>query len=82
MNKRIKELAEKAKEYADGYDDRHTPIWWSKYEEKFAELIIQDCLKIVEQRTKGPYDVAMTNATRNAWNIWIKIKEHFGVKDE
>lgn len=28
MNKLIKQLADRAAQYADGYDDRHEPIWW------------------------------------------------------
>lgn len=29
--------------YADSYDDIGTRIWFQKYNEKFAELIIQEC---------------------------------------
>lgn len=27
MNKLIKQLSDRAAQYADGYDDRHEPIW-------------------------------------------------------
>ena len=48
MNKLIKQLADRAAQYADGYDDRHEPIWWQFYDERFAELIIRECAKIAD----------------------------------
>ena len=42
MNKLIKQLADRAAQYADGYDDRHEPIWWQFYNERFAELILTE----------------------------------------
>jgi hypothetical protein len=78
MNKRIQELIEISGLYID-YDNRAVTV---KELEFFAGLIIKDCLDIVEKRTKGPYEITMTAETRNAWNTWIEIKEHFGVKDE
>lgn len=74
MNERIKELAKEAGLLAHNSENTPTKL------DVFAQLVIRDCLKIVEHRTKGPYDIAMTQETRNAWNIWIEIKEHFGVK--
>lgn len=44
MNKLIKQLADRATEYAYGYDDRHEPIWWQFYNERFAELIVRECV--------------------------------------
>lgn len=78
MNKRVQELIEISGLCID-YDDRAVTI---KELEFFAELVIRDCLDIVEKRTYGPYDIAMTAKTRNAWNTWIDIKEHFGVKND
>lgn len=75
MNERIEQLM------LEAGSTGNKQVWFTRKEvEKFAELIIKDCLKIVEQRTNGPYDIAMTKETRNAWNTWIEIKEHFGVK--
>ena len=44
MNKLIKQFADQADEYADGYADGYNPIWWQLYNEKFAELIIRECV--------------------------------------
>lgn len=44
MNKLIKQFADQADEYADGYADEYDPIWWQLYNEKFAELIIRECV--------------------------------------
>lgn len=76
MNKRTKELARQAGLLVHNPNNVPTKL------DIFAQLVIKDCLKLVEHRTKGPYDIAMTKETRNAWNIWIDIKEHFGVKDD
>ena len=45
MNERIKELAEQAGNHADTYDDANGPFWFQMYNEKFAELIVQECAK-------------------------------------
>lgn len=46
MNQRIKLLAEQAKEHANSYDDAGTPIWFQFYNEKFAQLIVQECAEL------------------------------------
>ena len=43
MNERIIELADKAGNHADTYDDANGPIWFQMYNEKFAELIVKEC---------------------------------------
>lgn len=53
MNKRIKELAEQAGQHADTYDDTSTPIWFQMYNEKFAELIVRECIEIVEAQKES-----------------------------
>ncbi len=47
--------------------------------EKFAQLIVQECMEIAVKGV-GEYELPMTPETRRSWNIWINIKEHFGVK--
>ena len=74
MNKRIEELAREAGLLV------HNPTGMPTKLEVFANLIVKDCLDVVEKRTRGPYEITMTPETRNAWNTWIEIKEHFGVK--
>ena len=46
MNQRIKELADEAEYYADA-NFKGEPFWSEAYESKFAELMVQDCIRIL-----------------------------------
>jgi hypothetical protein len=51
MNERIRQLAEQAEKYAD--DNFKGEIFWTEaYESKFAELIVRDCMDVVDGYTK------------------------------
>ena len=74
MNERIKELAEQATSYnnSDG---------WLFDKQKFAELIVQECISINRQRLFSDYEgdshrVAHNNALLCATSDMF---EHFGV---
>lgn len=72
MNEKIKALAEQAEEYAsaDG-TGMQCQKWRDKFQEKFAELIIQESINAVEVengRRIGEIDIS------------ILITEHFGIK--
>jgi hypothetical protein len=82
MNTRIKEIIRKAGGL--DYDDDNnelTPILMGKGLNKFAELIIKECVAICEKdlcnRKDDPpanyFDGGLRHCTRN-------IKEHFGVE--
>ena len=74
MNERIKELAEQAG--AIGYDDdgnELTPVLVGKDLEKFAELIVREC---IEQVWYTREDGINGNASEV---IKDRIKQHFGV---
>jgi hypothetical protein len=77
MNERIKRLAEQAGNHADTYDDANGPIWFQMYNEKFAELIIQECAKSLWTEECHNSDLALEEFERNS----AKIKEHFGVEE-
>jgi hypothetical protein len=64
MNERIRELAEQA-----GLEYNFDPMLWLKYE-KFAELIVRECAKIIEAQ-----DVDPSFKLRMSW----AVKERFGV---
>lgn len=75
MNERIEKLIEQASHQSpDGYP---VTIPYSKdFAEKFAELIVQECLNIVDP----------VEDSGDEWCITLKetaqeIKEHFGVKE-
>lgn len=64
MNEWIKELAQQS-----GWDTHHAQF--DTRIEKFAELIVQECAKLVEDNMDP----------QNAWITPAYIKEHFGVKE-
>ena len=77
MNKRIRELAEQASEKWVGgeFFDR----------EKFAELIVRECIKTIEYRAPGQMGEVGKGWT-NGYDDGLKtgawlLKEHFGVKE-
>ena len=76
MNKRIKELAEQCRtEYRNGFGGYIEQI----DEEKFAELIVQECILIIQ---KG---ISLDGNTTEKFLRTMKhlkdIKEHFGIEE-
>ena len=60
MNLRIRELAEQAREYANSkepYEKIKNKAWIDVYDEKFAELIVQECGRVLEDNELGGYRV-------------------------
>ena len=62
MNERIRQLAEQATS-SDG---------WLFDKDKFAELIVRECIGIVKQRWINPDEDVIAE----------EIKQHFGVEEE
>ena len=79
MNERIRELELQADEWAVA-NYTWTPTgnnWGEVYMEKFALLIVQECIAQVDKsnyNSGDEWDKAMTCAANN-------IKEHFGVEE-
>lgn len=71
MNKRINELAQKAEDYAD---DTDLP-WLATYTEKFAELLIRECMEQVWYSREDGINGNVSGVIKD------RIKEHFGVKE-
>ena len=73
MNQRIRELAEQARQYANSMypSGLDIPKWGPAYHEKFAELVVKECVQICEQGT------ATQTTSSGAASM---IKQHFGVK--
>ena len=76
MNERIQELLEQAEQYAldkanEGNDEDYEYSFDDDFQEKFAELIVQECVEINKQ------ELAF-NAFERLMN---KYKEHFGVEE-
>ena len=70
MNERVRQLAETALEYAQKNQSADIPQhWFGLYNEKFAELIVRECVGIADE-----YDgVGSTIVSR--------IEKHFGVEE-
>jgi hypothetical protein len=74
MNPRIKELKEQAMEWVPNMADPDTKIRLLNAE-KFAELIVEECLYIVEGEDDGSAD------TKSVRLAMIRMKQHFGVEE-
>jgi hypothetical protein len=84
MNERIKELKKQAWDYAMAVHDGHIvppldkEVWPidKVLDEKFAELIVRECLKFVEpDQTSGDEWCVTLDETAQS------IKQHFGVEE-
>lgn len=72
MNERIKELALQAtQEFSPAFER-------DKWQEKFAELIVRECARIVPNTDLGDVDGGDSAVLRAASK---QIREHFGVKE-
>ena len=74
MNDRIKQLADEATSYADTLDVADQKIYQKIRDREFAELIVQDCLKIVNRHEYSYHEADPL------WETAQLIKEHFGVE--
>jgi hypothetical protein len=75
MNERIRQLADHAKAYANqctkDYDGDVSWYWMDYYTEKFAELIVEECLKLNSK------ELSITAIER----LLPLYQEHFGVEE-
>jgi hypothetical protein len=83
MNERIRELAEQAgitTNLNTDYFEKDINKWIDYFSEKFAELIVQECVDIVEDLSPGYQDYR--NQIEDAFrrDCVEKVKEHFGVE--
>jgi hypothetical protein len=85
MNKNIKEIAAQAWVFANNQYDVPKPQIM-RFQEKFAEMILEECLTVVKNNISGPagkYDYSYTDencaADTRAQTIYDEIKAHFGV---
>ena len=72
MNERFENLAEQAMVHVPGQTGLHTRAFSL---EKFAELIVQECIDIVEGEDDGSAD------TKSVRLAMIRMKQHFGVAE-
>jgi hypothetical protein len=82
MNEQIKQLAEQAQEYAgqqidEGANWDDAPIY---YTEKFAELIVRECVSIIAKRKDQAIDDGY-NVDEAMSMAEMDLEEHFGVEE-
>ena len=93
MNERIRELAEQAaKQVSDDLRKEDEAKWYSdlpmdqsKFQEKFAELIVEECIVKAEEEAERYLGFPnLENADMYAkvmYNYQELLKEHFGVEE-
>ena len=74
MNERIRELVRESNLDMYGLGkERHR---WEYTVEKFAELIVRECIDII-----APYTVRMSKPGEEYLHPILEIKQHFGVEE-
>jgi len=89
MNERIQELIKKATVEVRSHGAFGEPERYTKLDtEKFAELIVEECLSVVKSNTYGPngecdygYSREDAHADQRAEIIYEEIAYHFGIKE-
>ena len=76
MNLQIQQLAEQALEYAEKNQSADIPRHWFRlYNEKFAELIVKECVAIANRQFS-----AATGLDDRDCLTAQQMKQHFGVE--
>ena len=73
MNERIIEFAEQAEQHAHEQNDKYGVRFKTEYNRKFAELIVRDCIKMVEteaaQYAEPVWAFELVNDMYEQWEI-------------
>ena len=93
MNERIEELKKQAWEYTMAVHDGlvvpppEKPVWPvdEVYDEKFAELIVRECLEMMEQAEDDAYHCFEPSERPTEYIEWLRdwqerFTKHFGVE--
>ena len=76
MNERIKELAEQAGFTEGGYESDEGPWIGPEFnKEKFAELIVRECIRKIEDIAES------SNDPQPIYRVAVELLEHFGVEE-
>ena len=88
MNERIRELAEQAENYAAEQNDKFGVSYKKTYNEKFAELIVRECLKEIKDMIVDESELLYPNNKQTTecvndrlMDAYDNIAEHFGVEE-
>jgi len=80
MNERIRELAEQATKYAHTKNDSLHQFNLDALYEKFAELIVQECINTVENLSPGYDDYRNQIEDAFRGDCVEQIKHHFEIE--
>ena len=78
MNERIKELAEQAED--DVVADHRGDEFHKAYTQRFAELIVRECIGCCEQVISDPVPKSVDTWLNGGSQCIDQIKQHFGVE--
>ena len=91
MNDRIKELAEQANEAFSQQVGEHGSYYFNGFAEKFAELIVRECMKEAWEEIVTDEDLAaekdplikeyMLGNNEGIVDAVIRFRNHFGIKE-
>jgi len=90
MNERIRKLSLQAREYARSHvaDCRRFGYYMEyneldiKFEQKFAELIVRECMNIVSNQTTLDTNEDFREGFNHGLKYaWTDIRKHFGVEE-
>jgi hypothetical protein len=80
MNERIEQLAEQAVLQANEVFDQKGKDYPGIVMEKFAELIVQECLAIAKNREDELESAGLVEESNAVGNVAYRISRQFGVK--
>jgi hypothetical protein len=76
MNKQIKELVIQADKYANDICDTDANAdWYDTRDEKFAQLIVAECAKVILETPVDYMEIDTMHRIRDS------VKNHFGVEE-
>ena len=90
MNERFEKLSLQATEYANQQNELHGVGYVITFKEKFAELIVRECIDITNAEMDDILDQPVFNPTDEFWNrarveelvrVVKLIKKRFGVEE-
>ena len=79
MNERIKQLATETDIWCD-QNFHNSPEYNIQWEQKFAELIVAECLGCCEQVISDPVPESVDTWLNGGTQCMADIKQHFGVE--
>ena len=93
MNERIEKISEQARQYADSMYPSGLDIakWGPAYQEKFAELIVRECMKESMDEIVADEDIAqekdplireyLLGNNQGIVDAVVRFRNHFGVEE-